>query len=347
MNNTILHIAGCDKFIPPFIEFVKKHFNFNEHEFLLTNGMATEELKPHSNVHLAKRGYFEQLKHYSRVVIKMHQAPKVILHGLFDLKLVVILFFMPWLLKKCYWVMWGGDLYVYKIGKADWKWKCKEFFRRPVIRNMGNFVGYTTGDYELARQWYGASGKYHRCFFYTSNMCNDIELSMPQHSTVNILVGNSADPSNNHLEVFNKIKLFQEEDIKIFVPLTYGKPDYAKKIVEEGERLFGNKFKPILDHMPFDEYIKFLGKVDIAIFNHKRQQAMGNIRTLLGLGKKVYIRQELTSTRTLNDDGIKTFSLDDFSLNDEFPEKNENIRRIKETFSEKALINGLDTIWKS
>jgi hypothetical protein len=34
--------------------------------------------------------------------------------------------------------------------------------------------------------------------------------------------------------------------------------------------------------MPFDEYLNLLAKVDIVIFKHKRQQAMGNITTLLG-----------------------------------------------------------------
>jgi hypothetical protein len=40
MSQKILHIVGSDKFITPFIEFVKEHFEFNNHEFLLTNCMA-------------------------------------------------------------------------------------------------------------------------------------------------------------------------------------------------------------------------------------------------------------------------------------------------------------------
>ena len=45
---------------------------------------------------------------------------------------------------------------------------------------------------------------------------------------------------------------------------------------------FWRKFKPLVDFMPFDEYLNLLAKVDIAIFNHKRQQAMGNTTILLG-----------------------------------------------------------------
>jgi len=46
--------------------------------------------------------------------------------------------------------------------------------------------------------------------------------------------------------------------------------------------IFREKFKPLVDFIPFDEYLNLLAKVDIAIFNHKRQQTMGNITTLLG-----------------------------------------------------------------
>ena len=34
------------------------------------------------------------------------------------------------------------------------------------------------------------------------------------------------------------------------------------------------------------DYIQFLNQIDIAVFNHNRQQAMGTIRSLLGMGKK-------------------------------------------------------------
>jgi len=152
MSNKILHIEGCDKFIPPFIQFVKDNFDFSQHKFLLRGGMVEKDLLQALNVHFAKRSIAAKLNHYLQAVIKMHQADKVILHGLFDIKLVFLLFLMPWLLRKCYWVMWGGDLYVHKLGKRNWKWKIKEVFRRPVIKRMGHLVTYVKGDVDLARE---------------------------------------------------------------------------------------------------------------------------------------------------------------------------------------------------
>ena len=69
MHKKIIHIASCDKFIPPFIKFVKENFDSNDHEFLLTKGMAEKSLNITSNVYLAKSSKLGRLKHYFQVII--------------------------------------------------------------------------------------------------------------------------------------------------------------------------------------------------------------------------------------------------------------------------------------
>ena len=301
----ILHIGNTDKFIPPFIELVKENFDFSQHEFLLTSGgMAEEELRNYPNVYLSKPGKLGTLKYLLKSLVQMHKADKVILHGLFNIRLVQMLFFTPWLLKKCYWAMWGGDLYAYKLGRDKKSWKRNEFFRRPVIKNMGNLLSYVEGDVQLAREWYGAKGEYHECIMYPSNMYKEYIVPSKQNNTINIQVGNSADPSNNHLEALEKLLPFKEQDIAIYVPLSYGDEEHAQKVIKQGKEWFGDKFKPLIEFMPFDEYLKLLGTIDIAIFNHKRQQAMGNTITLLGLGKTVYMRSDTTQWQFFKEKNI-------------------------------------------
>lgn len=316
MTKNILHIASCDKFIPPFIELVREDFDFSQHEFYLTHGMAENELKSHPNVTLGKPGKTNRIKEYLQLIRPMHQSKKIILHGLFNWHIVIMLFFMPWLLKKSYWVMWGGDLYVYQLGERNWKWKLKEFFRRPVIKKMEHLVTYIKGDYELAQQWYGATGRYHECFMYPSNLYKDYVVPEKQHTGINILVGNSADPSNNHSEVFDKLEAFKEQDIKIYAPLSYGNQVYAQRVIEEGKKRFGEKFQPLTEMMPFNQYLEFLGGIDIAIFNHKRQQAMGNAITLLGLGKKVYMRSDVTQWNFFKSHDIAVYDIEELQVND-------------------------------
>lgn len=342
MSQKILHIAGCSRLIPPFIEFIREHFDFNKHQFYLTGGMAEKELKLYPNVKLGKKGKANRIKEYLQLIIPMHQSKKIILHGLFNWHIVVMLFFMPWLLKKCYWVIWGGDLYVYKLGKKNWKCKVKEFFRRSVIKNIGFLVSGTTGDVELAREWYGAQGEHIKCFIYPSNIYKEYEVPQKQHTDINILVGNSADPSNNHLEVFDKLEAFKYQDIKIYTPLTYGDQVYAQSIISQGKQRFGDRFEALTEHMLFNQYLEFLGKIDIAIFNHRRQQAIGNAIALLGLGKKVY----LDPVSTLN--GVfKEFEITVFDVNDvntdllDIQTAQENIRKVKIAFSKESLVNSL------
>lgn len=294
MNQNILHIGPCDKFIPPFIEFVKDNFDFSKHEFLLSNSMSENEFISYPNVKLSGKDKVSKIRHYASVISKMRQADKIILHSLFDIKIVQILFFSPWLLKKCYWVMWGGDLYVHSLGKRTRYWYKNEFFRRPVIKNMGHLVTYIKGDVDLARKWYGATGEYHECLMYLSNTYKALDIPNIKSSTINIQIGNSADPSNNHIEILDKLLPFKDKNIRIYAPLSYGDKAHAKEVISTGKELFGDKFIALTDFMPFEEYLKFLGSIDIAIFNHKRQQAMGNTITLLGLGKTVFIRSDTT-----------------------------------------------------
>lgn len=344
MPNKVLHVGTCDKFIPPFIQFIKENFKFEDHEFMLARGMSEGQLIDSPNITLAGNSKLSRINYYKQVVIKMHHADKIIIHSFLDFRLVQILFFSPWLLKKCYWVIWGVDLYTYKLHQHKENWERKEFFRRPVIKNMGHLVTYIPGDVELARKWYGAKGKYHECLMYLSNTYKALDVPSTQTGTINIQIGNSADSSNNHIEVLENLLPFKNENIKIYAPLSYGDKSHAKKVIAKGKELFGDKFTALTDFMPFEEYLQFLGTVDIAIFNHKRQQAMGNTITLLSLGKTVFIRSDTTQWQFFKEKKIKVYN----SINLDFLDKKEhldNIQKVKEYFSEENLINQLNLIF--
>lgn len=224
---------------------------------------------------------------------------KIYLHSLFDKNIVLVLFLNPWLLKKCKWIIWGGDLYRYRQERKTLKSKLYEIARRKIIRNMGELLPLVKGDYDLARKWYGTKAKYKYTAIYIdprmSNYLNEAynKERMP-NGIVKILVGNSATATNNHKEVFDYLKRFKEENIIIYCPLSYGDMDYSKEIIEYGSEIFGYKFKAITNFMDFNEYMGLLNTMDIGIFNNDRQQALGNIRALLLFGKKVYMKENTT-----------------------------------------------------
>ncbi|MBA7569112.1 hypothetical protein ES708_10850 [subsurface metagenome] len=77
--------------------------------------------------------------------------------------------------------------------------------------------------------------------------------------------------------------------------------------MQYGNKIFGENFSPILDFLTQEEYAKVLSNIDVAIMNHKRQQGLGTIFILLLLGKKFYIRSDVTSYYYLRGLGVKVY----------------------------------------
>ncbi|MCV9917826.1 TDP-N-acetylfucosamine:lipid II N-acetylfucosaminyltransferase [Pseudomonas sp. BT-42-2] len=342
----VLHVACLDKFIPPFIDFVEVQKIGDGHLFCISGDESRFPVNTKMGVmRLTSLALF--VKGLPRFVRSMNCSGKIILHGLFDWKVLILLFLQPWILKKCYWVIWGGDLYAYEGRVKSWRWRIKEFLRRPVIKNLGHLVTFVPGDVELARRWYGAKGRYHECFMYLSNVYYDRNILSAKHCSVNIQVGNSADPSNEHIEILTRLAKFAGEDIKIYAPLSYGGDAYAKDVVTAGKNLFGEKFIPLLGFMAFEDYLAFLASIDVAVFNHRRQQAMGNTISLLGMGKKVYLREDVSTWDVFKRRGIEAYSLSDLSLTTlDADIASRNRALVLKEFSEEALKMQLTNIFK-
>lgn len=330
----ILHVMILDKFLAPFIDFVDEHFGRAGHHYVFVTGEKYEYgLTPEHNAEFLPNDDDIFITLYSYMKI----AKKIILHGLWREKVDILLYLDQDLLKKCYWVMWGGDFYFPEKQSR---------IRHEVIKNMGHFITYIQGDYELVKQWYGATGKYHECFMYPSNLYKEYDTTSKEHDAINIQLGNSATETNHHLEILQSLTKYKDENIQIFVPLSYGNHEYAKEVISKGKKLFVDKFVPLTEFMPFEKYLEFLGGVDIAIFAHKRQQAMGNTITLLGLGKKVYLDTKSVQFNFLKNHDICVFDVNEIDL-EKLNQKmsSSNQKKIKYLFSEKVLIKGLEKLF--
>lgn len=138
-----------------------------------------------------------------------------------------------------------------------------------------------------------------------------------------ILLGNSDTPTNNHLEAFDLLKKFKDDNIKIYCPLSYHKKEYAYFIAKKGEEFFGDKFIPILDFLPVEKYYEMINDVDICFMNHNRTQAAGNILVLIKTGAKIFINSKSTIYKLCKNLGIKVYATDDI-LNLSFEELQKN-----------------------
>lgn len=153
----------------------------------------------------------------------------------------------------------------------------------------------------------------------------------------NILLGNSASYENNHLEAFEILANLNLQHKKIITPLSYCDPEYRTHIAQEGKKLFFTNFIPLIDFMPIDEYLKVISSCSIVIMNHIRQQALGNIITMMYLGATVFLKKENPIHVFFKKEGAIIFSTDeleknhkliDFRLSKNDVEKNKKILKL-------------------
>jgi len=302
----IVHLMLADKFTLPLKQDLQSLFNSDQHHFLILG--QTKKSNSCETV-LGNPSPLNVIRNIWHVGIQFTKADLILLHGL-----PVLYYFLlfPFALKKIAWIIYGGaDLYLHKPFKASLIAKFLKALRNLVLKNVKIHLTHIKGDSDLANEMYHSNARWLYHPVYLSNVVDcqlgeTIKKTNPKGEIV-ILVGNSTDPSNHHLEIFEWLKGM--ELIQIYCPLSYGTyNDYKEKVKQKGFELFGERFIPIEQFMQFEEYKSFLASIDVAIFNHKRQEAMGVTLTLLSLGKEVYVNDNTTSFQSLKERGFQLFS---------------------------------------
>lgn len=302
-----VHLMVLDKFIPRFIDFVAEHFDLAEHRFCLMGAARWEHgLTPAHPVE-----WVASADDHVRLVETLHSAERIVLHGLWSDAINRILYALPALARKSHWVIWGGDLYQAVPTEPSPGWLHQEIVRQGVISQLGGMAG-IPGDMVLAQKRYGGQAQHLSTFAYPSNIAPRHAPPPTSQPGVRILVGNSATETNCHLEAFALIARHARDDMEVHCPLSYGDPKYRELVMANGRAMFGARFKPMLEMLPLAAYNDFLAGIDIAVMHHNRQQGMGNIVSLLALGKKVFMRPEQAHTRYLNQLGLATCDLSQF-----------------------------------
>lgn len=149
--------------------------------------------------------------------------------------------------------------------------------------------------------------------FYNSNFSEAISLKKgnSKNKQLKVLLGNSADPTNNHLDAFDKLK--RVRDIKIYCPLSYGNENYSELVIKNGIEIFGDNFISIKDFMTRDKYIDFLNEMDVVVMYHNRSQAWGNILTSLTLGKPIFMKKNNSLYPSIQKMGLPIFDVESIS----------------------------------
>ncbi len=334
----ILHIAPDEKFINSIHWQFEKIFPEENKYFVFLTG-KTEELKyvkVKKNVNIIR----DDDKSLQLVLAELKNCKLAVLHGLkyFQSRIVLNLNFKI----KLLWCFWGGEIYdnpnalgLQMIGiKTKQRFVKTSFIEelKKRVKPLYYFLRKRTliPDDSILKaakkvEYIGIVHKEEIQFLKEHNFIDSSaeHVQMTYYplefifrgienisiSGNNILLGNSASLTNNHLEALEILGQFNIEERKIVMPLSYGDKKYAKEINQIGVKLFPKNFEPINSFMPLEVYNHRLSQCNIVIMNHYRQQAVGNIVAMLWMGAKVFLNETNTFYLFLVRIGVHVFSI--------------------------------------
>lgn len=314
--NMILHIFPQEKFTDNYVLQVNKYFKKEEHLFYIYKTDYEFEIQclKEENVVLFDNKEKMFLKSYW-----FKKSSKIIIHGGWSGILVGFDSKFRNLLYKTYIVFWGGDFYNnYKgfnlVNLRLW------YKKRRIIKQAAAVINLIEQDYrELAKRYFFRNRHFVGKYFSKEDRIDFerkllTERKQEKKNEINIIVGNSAIRSNNHFECIDKIALYKDKNIKVYFPLSYGDFAYARQVMKYAIESLGNKCVFLQEFMDIDDYTSLLSKMDVAIFACNRQQAMGNISSLVHMGAKVYMKKNTSMWKYFVDEaGCTIYDIDKIS----------------------------------
>lgn len=188
--------------------------------------------------------------------------------------------------------------------------------KERVLDYIDYFSPVLPSEYMKIKSKYNISAKYIRWGYGTnSTLFENLNGARVDQNKKNILLGNSATLTNNHIEVLNLISNPNFDFQKIICPLSYGNSIYTKYIVNYGNQLFGSRFHPLTEFVSLDEYLKIIQDCPIVIMNHLRQQAGGNISSMLYKGATIFLNEENPIYDYYRDQDVTIFTINELKKN--------------------------------
>lgn len=260
--------------------------------------------------------------------------------------------------KPCYWIMWGADFYglpafsdkYYLPRSKQFAWKNKGFKSKLIqflglpsskhvmnaISDINFFVGYEE-EFTLTQM----ALKHEMKFLPWEYYFNMEELDMPviNQGQGSMLLGNSDDPMNNHLDTLEKLEKVVSEDQKIILPVAGASENYLKEL-KSYQRSSKADIVLIEKFMSSQAFFEMMGEVSYVMFGHLRQQGVGTILPLLFAGKKAFFMENNPFSQVLKRWGVITYPLDNIVLEDislfSANEVEQNRKALKKVLSVKA-----------
>ena len=312
----LIHICPDEKFIDDAIAQLDSYKNIESLYFILLRYSESRYVKTiKQNV-----VFFRSQKSLISKIKKDYPNCIVVLHGL-----CINLIYLSTLKQPIILCCWGAEIYSDIRSKRKnaiqlelYKPETRILFYESdrILKKIKDLMKYFLGYYYLRNRLYfkffekvvavstvypeefkmlPVSGKLYFPFHYTNPRLIDpifIEKKDIFSSCPRVMVGNSLDPTNNHIDILKKINALGE-DIEVLLPICYGgKANYKESLKRRIAKLTHIRPIYIETFLKKEEYFKQVNQCCAIIMGHIRQQAVGNIDWALHNGFDVYMYKD-------------------------------------------------------
>ena len=328
----LLHISNDDRFITIGKKIFENVANTQNDFWIFPNQKEFEFVKFNAEnlfeVNINTQDYYQKINEYDLICIHFLN-PK--LFALLKSKQIK---------KPILWIGWGGDYYwmmdTYKdfniilphtsrlIQRIPFQKyiqslvkKLKKLKTSPKLESINQiqyFAPVFKSEYELIRknfphfkpqfvEWnYG----------YIDQEVTDFYSSLWRHGN-KIMIGNSATPTNNHIDVMQDLKdvLAKEE---LIIPLSYGHPLYKNFIAKYARKNF-NKIEVLEKLIPEKEFDQIMLNCSNLIVGSIRQQAVATISKALYMGINVFLYEDSLNYKFFKENSFYIYSIEELKTN--------------------------------